>query len=85
MSNEEDLTNMQVTDVDIYIGLMMEANDSNNAGSVVDKAKWFNTSATVKQRKEILLPIVQAKDPIDYLKRKVDEFFMKQRMKKGIH
>ena len=74
-----------IQDIDIFIGLMMTANDSNSPGAVVEKAKWFNGSASIKQRKEILIPIVQAKDPIDYLKRKIDDFFMRQKMKKGLH
>ena len=62
--NKWEILIVLLTDNILFIGLASVSKQTNgNAVALIEKAKWFNINANQRQRKEILIPIVQAKDP----------------------
>lgn len=73
-------------DIDIFIGLTLEAKESNfNPAVIKEKADWFNKRATSKQREEIIIPLIRSREPLQLLNKMVDDFFVKQKIKRGLH
>lgn len=73
-------------DIDVLLGLMIEAKETDyNPAVIIEKANWFNIRATQKQRKDLILPIVQARDPGQVLRKKVSDYLAASKLKRGIH
>jgi len=75
-----------IPDIDIFIGLSLDAKDNNyNPAVIKEKADWFNKRATSKQREEIIIPLIRARDPDVLLNKMIDDYSMKQKIKRGLH
>lgn len=75
-----------IEEIDLLLSLAMESKETNKSSSAISqKARDMNSVVSPKLRKDIILPIMHSSSADETLQIKVDDYFTRQRMRRGVH